>query len=98
MVSGGSGLSRENRVIPQTVTRCLGAVSDDPRSAGAFLGSMATTGSEVLRHRFTMRTPDNTLRAKTWYINGVRTLSGVVSRSGGCPGSEGGCASPSACW
>lgn len=83
VVSDGSGLSRENRVTPETLTRWLGALSRDPRVAEAFFGSMATTGSGALRHRFTTRKPDNDLRAKTGYINNVRALSGIVSGPGG---------------
>lgn len=81
-VDDGSGLSKENRVSANAITRVL---MGDFYSANreAFLASLAVGGADgTLEKRFT-----NDLRgrvyAKTGYIGGVRALSGYLrGRSG----------------
>ena len=77
VVADGSGLSRLNRISPQLMTAWLGSLYLDPELGDIFVASLATPGQGTLRSRFTDR-PENEVRAKTGYINGVRTMSGYV--------------------
>ena len=82
-VADGSGLSRGNRITPQLMTSWLGSLYADSNISGVFLDSLAQPGEGTLRNRFADR-PDNEVRAKTGYINGVRTMSGyVIDKRGG---------------
>jgi serine-type D-Ala-D-Ala carboxypeptidase/endopeptidase (penicillin-binding protein 4) len=83
VVADGSGLSRGNRITPQFMTAWLGSFYADPSFSSIFLASLAQPGEGTLRNRFADR-PDNEVRAKTGYINGVRTMSGyVIDKRGG---------------
>lgn len=79
VVSDGSGLSRENRVAPATVTKWLGAMSRSEKAGEAFMHSLATPGRGTLRARLKDAGLRNELRAKSGYINGVRCLSGYLT-------------------
>ena len=79
VVSDGSGMSRDNAVSPQTLTRWLEAISRDKKIARTFRDSLAGTGEGTLRKRFQGVKLKNELRAKSGYINGVRTLSGYLT-------------------
>lgn len=81
VLADGSGLSRNNRITPDVMTRWLKALSDDPNGQ-MFIQSLAVAGEEgTLRHRFKGTKLHNEVRAKSGYINGVRTLSGYVSNA-----------------
>lgn len=79
VISDGSGMSRTNRVSPDTLTRWLGAMSNDPAIGELFIGSLPTPGQGTLRKRFPATTLKNTLHAKSGTINGVRCLSGYLT-------------------
>ena len=79
----GSGLSRANRVAPETMVGVLAAADADPTWGRALVRSLARGGEGTLVHR--LRTPDvrNRVRAKTGFINSTAALVGLVtSRSG----------------
>jgi len=78
-ISDGSGMSRENRVSPELMTRWLASMHADTGLAGPFLDSLARPGVGTLRHRFRAHRPENLVQAKTGYLNGVRTMSGYVT-------------------
>lgn len=80
-ISDGSGLSRDNRVSPDLLSRWLEIMTEQD-GAQLYVDSLATPGEGTLRRRFLdgsrRSTIDNDLRAKSGYINGVRSLSGYV--------------------
>lgn len=78
-ISDGSGLSRENRVAPRTLTRWLDHMQADTRLGSAFVESLATPGAGTLRDRFRDKKLGATLRAKSGKIDGVRALSGYLT-------------------
>ncbi|MFO0973817.1 MAG: D-alanyl-D-alanine carboxypeptidase/D-alanyl-D-alanine-endopeptidase [Phycisphaerae bacterium] len=83
VIDDGSGLSRRNRVSARAVTTVLAAAARGP-AASLLYQSLAEAGvSGTLRRRF--RTPQlaGRIRAKTGYINGVRTLAGYVDTRDG---------------
>ncbi len=77
-ISDGSGLSRENRVTPLTLAKWLKACSDKPWG-GKFVESLAAPGTGTLEKRFKSKRLTNEVRAKSGFINGVRSLSGYVT-------------------
>ncbi len=78
-IADGSGLSRDNRVTPATLTAWLGEMLDqDTRTRRAFVGSLPTPGVGTLRDRFRDTAMEGEVRAKTGTIGGVRCLSGYV--------------------
>ncbi len=77
-IMDGSGLSRQNGVAPQTLTRWLSAVASDPSLCDIYTASMATPGEGTLRRRFQGAKLDCKLYAKSGFIDGVRSLSGYV--------------------
>ncbi|MFN0134177.1 MAG: D-alanyl-D-alanine carboxypeptidase/D-alanyl-D-alanine-endopeptidase [Phycisphaerales bacterium] len=79
VISDGSGLSRENRVAPRTLTRWLDHIQADTRYGPAFVASLATPGEGTLRDRFREKKLGATLRAKSGKIDGVRALSGYLT-------------------
>jgi D-alanyl-D-alanine carboxypeptidase/D-alanyl-D-alanine-endopeptidase (penicillin-binding protein 4) len=79
VVSDGSGMSRENRVTPRTMTRWLDALQRDGRFGQAFVSSMAVPGEGTLRNRFRGVKLTNELQAKSGKLDGVRCLSGYVT-------------------
>lgn len=78
IVRDGSGMSRDNRVSPSTMTRWLAAIANDPAIAPTFIHSLPKPGEGTLERRFKNNRPKNELRAKSGYIRNVRTLSGYV--------------------
>jgi D-alanyl-D-alanine carboxypeptidase/D-alanyl-D-alanine-endopeptidase (penicillin-binding protein 4) len=81
-VSDGSGLARANRVSARTLAAWIANVASDGRVGETYVRSMAVAKEEgTLRRRFRNKTLTNEVRAKSGYINGVRTLSGVVLES-----------------
>ena len=82
--SDGSGMSRNNRVTPETVTAWLRSFAQDPELGESFIESLADpekTGT--LKGRFEGLPSDIAFACKTGYINGVSCLSGVVTDSEG---------------
>ncbi len=77
-VADGSGLSRNNRVSPLTVTRLLTAMRSRSKTHTLFRRSLATPGEGTLQRRLTRAGLRATLRAKTGSLNGVRCLSGYL--------------------
>jgi D-alanyl-D-alanine carboxypeptidase/D-alanyl-D-alanine-endopeptidase (penicillin-binding protein 4) len=77
-ISDGSGMSRENGVSPELITRWLASFYADAELGEMYVTSLAPPGDGTLRNRFRRERPDNVLRAKTGFINGVRTMSGYV--------------------
>lgn len=78
-VADGSGMSRENAVSPETLTRWLTVISRDRTIADAFVGSLAKPGEGTLKRRFVGARLKCDIRAKSGYINQVRSLSGYVT-------------------
>ncbi|MBL9032741.1 MAG: D-alanyl-D-alanine carboxypeptidase/D-alanyl-D-alanine-endopeptidase [Phycisphaerae bacterium] len=83
VISDGSGLSRENRVAPRTLTRWLDSMQSDTRFGSAFVGSLAMPGEGTLRERFRDKKLVASLRAKSGRIDGVRALSGYLTAPDG---------------
>ncbi len=77
-ISDGSGMSRANQVSPGTLTRWLGAMHADAKVRDMFTDSLARPGTGTLKKRFRDAKLKNEVRAKSGYIEGVRTLSGYV--------------------
>ena len=74
----GSGLSRDNRVSPRLLAATLADVLAAP-AADAFVDCLAEGGrSGTLDKRFTESWCAGRVRAKTGWIRGASTLSGVV--------------------
>lgn len=82
----GSGLSRKNLITPRVQVRVLAAMSGhpDPAVRGAFFRSLPRPGGDgTLQYRFGTLPPDIELRAKTGFMSGVRTLSGLLTTASG---------------
>jgi D-alanyl-D-alanine carboxypeptidase/D-alanyl-D-alanine-endopeptidase (penicillin-binding protein 4) len=79
----GRGMSRGNRVAPETLTAWLGSLARRPGVGPALRDSLPGPGSGTLRRRFRGAELTNELRAKTGSINGVRCLSGWSRRPTG---------------
>lgn len=80
VLADGSGLSRNNRVSAEGMTRWLKVMSDDKSCGEMFVNSLALAGEEgTLRKRFRGAKLKNEVRAKSGYIREVRTLSGYVT-------------------
>ena len=92
-IDDGSGMSRENRVSPRTITRLLDFMDERPELATIYRESLARPGYGTLDERFVVRRggrvltdeqgePRSTLNgriyAKSGYINNVITLSGYL--------------------
>jgi len=85
IVADGSGLSRDNRVSPATLTAWLNTFHADEDLERVFYESLAVPGQDgTLRTRF--RSADlhgMEVHAKSGYINGVSCLSGYVTAPDG---------------
>ncbi len=81
VIDDGSGLSRDNRVSAAQLTEVLRSMFNHPRGE-LFISSLSVNGVDgTLKRR--MADIEGSVRAKTGYVRGVRTLSGYVqSRSG----------------
>ena len=81
----GSGLSRDDRVTAEQLTRLLAAVLElDPRQRQAFLDSLAVSGeSGSLEKRMTEEAMRGRVLAKTGWISGTGALSGYVRNGAG---------------
>jgi D-alanyl-D-alanine carboxypeptidase/D-alanyl-D-alanine-endopeptidase (penicillin-binding protein 4) len=78
-ISDGSGMSRDNRVRPSTLTAWMRWLSRDKARWDAFVASMAVPGEGTLRSRFGSSELNTLLAAKSGYIRGVYALSGVLT-------------------
>jgi D-alanyl-D-alanine carboxypeptidase/D-alanyl-D-alanine-endopeptidase (penicillin-binding protein 4) len=83
VVVDGSGMSRDNRVSPRTLTRWLEKMQTSPKFAETFVDSLAEQGSGTLRKRFADAKLTSALRAKSGLLRQVRCLSGYVTGSDG---------------
>ncbi|UYV11741.1 MAG: D-alanyl-D-alanine carboxypeptidase/D-alanyl-D-alanine-endopeptidase [Phycisphaera sp.] len=85
-VSDGSGMSRQNKVTPATLTALLShmnALRDDGVRV-MFQDSLARSGEGTLRRNFlSPRELKHDVVAKTGYLNHVRTISGYIVPKGG---------------
>ena len=82
--SDGSGMSRNNRVAPETVTAWLTSFAKDEELATNFIDSLADTQKTgTLKGRFDDLPSNMNFACKTGYINGVSCLSGVISEPDG---------------
>lgn len=79
VIADGSGMSRNNRVSATAIAKWLRAMDSDRRLSAIFHESLPSAGEEgTLRKRFRSDRPDNEVRAKTGFLNGVSALSGYV--------------------
>ncbi len=86
VVADGSGLSRDNRLTPFGIALLLQEMWHHPNPATreAFVRSLPVGGSTgTLRRRYASGDARGNVRAKTGYINSVRTLSGYVTTASG---------------
>lgn len=80
IMADGSGLSKNNRVTPDMLTKWLRAMAEKPVIGDMFVRSLAKAGEEgTLKKRFKGSKLKNEVRAKSGYIAKVRTLSGYVT-------------------
>lgn len=77
-ITDGSGISRTNAVSPMTFAKWLNVIASERKLRDMFTESMAKPGVGTLRKRFQGVKLTNQLRAKSGFIDGVRTLSGYV--------------------
>lgn len=83
-ISDGSGLSRGNRVTPRMLASWIASLAGDARVGETYVRSLAVAKEEgTLKGRFRNKTLENEVRAKSGYINEVRTLSGLVIENAG---------------
>lgn len=81
-IADGSGMSRENRVAPETMALWVADMLGDDQTRPLILGSMAVPGEGTLRRRFADVELTNNVYAKSGTLSGVRCLSGcVIDRS-----------------
>lgn len=81
-VADGSGMSRDNRVRPSTLTAWMRWLSRDQARWDAFVASLAVPGEGTLRSRFGSSELGSVLSAKSGYLSGVYALSGVLTDPG----------------
>lgn len=86
IVVDGSGLSRANRIAPREVVDLLGTLHRDVVVGPPFKASLAVAGrSGTLARRMRGTPAAGVCRAKTGTLDGVSTLAGYCTRSGGVP-------------
>lgn len=77
-ITDGSGLSRQNRVTPALLARAIAAARLRPDYGEALLTAMATPGEGTLKRRFADSPARGVTRAKSGWIRGASSLSGLV--------------------
>ncbi|MBL4809951.1 MAG: D-alanyl-D-alanine carboxypeptidase/D-alanyl-D-alanine-endopeptidase [Phycisphaerales bacterium] len=82
IIADGSGMSRENKVTPKTLTKWIGVLAR-LNDWDTFKTSLATPGKGTLKRRFIDTKLKSTLHAKSGYLNGVYALSGVLNHPNG---------------
>ncbi|HCR49241.1 MAG TPA: D-alanyl-D-alanine carboxypeptidase/D-alanyl-D-alanine-endopeptidase [Rhodothermales bacterium] len=88
ILSDGSGLSRGNKITAAATVRLLEYMYQHPniQTRQAFYNSLSVAGVDgTLRKRMKEYPTMGNVRAKTGYINGVRSLSGYVTTVMGTP-------------
>ncbi|UCD74569.1 MAG: D-alanyl-D-alanine carboxypeptidase/D-alanyl-D-alanine-endopeptidase, partial [Phycisphaerales bacterium] len=85
VIADASGLSRENRIAPGTMTGWLNSFHTDETLGPVFIDSLAHAGvSGTLAKRFKdIDLHGASVQAKTGFINGVSCLSGYVTMPDG---------------
>ncbi len=74
----GSGLSKKNKITPDTITTLL-AYMYNHKNGGIFVESLPISGTDgTLKKRMKEEPYKSRVRAKTGYVYGTRTLSGYV--------------------
>ncbi|MEQ8317142.1 MAG: D-alanyl-D-alanine carboxypeptidase/D-alanyl-D-alanine-endopeptidase [Phycisphaerales bacterium] len=84
-VADGSGMSRDNKISPATLTSLLAHmhVTSDESARVLFRDSLARSGEGTLRRGFlSPASLQHDVLAKTGYLNHVRTISGYVVPKG----------------
>lgn len=79
VVADGSGMSRENRVRASTLTAWMRWLAQDSDRWAMFVASLAQPGFGTLQHRFDEGDLASDIHAKSGYLTGVYTLSGVLT-------------------
>lgn len=83
---GGSGLSKANRVTARTFVDALNVVMAHPTCGPLFVAALPVSGeSGSLRNRMKSNSAKGRVRAKTGWVMGASSLSGVVQSSEGEP-------------
>ena len=83
-VADGSGMSRDNRIAPATMTAWLNSFHHDARLGPILINSLAVPGKGTLKRRFHgAELHGAAVRAKSGYISGVSCLSGYVTMADG---------------
>ena len=79
VAADGSGMSRNNRVSPQTLARWLASFGLNDHVGRAMLDSLATPGKGTLENRFqNVDLQGASVHAKSGYLRGVCALSGYI--------------------
>jgi len=83
-VADGSGMSQENKVSPYVLAMWLASFDRGTPGGDAMLDSLSTLERGTLKRRFSsMELSSCTLVAKTGYISGASTLTGVITAPDG---------------
>ena len=78
VIEDGSGLGVHNRLTAASLVRVLSAADAEPLWGSALIDALPTGGTGTLKRRFTAAGLRTRVHAKTGYISGTSTLSGVV--------------------
>ena len=85
-LTDGSGLSRANRITPQTLAQVLRAAHDSPRTSGLLADLPVSGFTGTLVNRFAGLTgARGQVRAKTGTLTGVHSLAGYATDVDGRP-------------
>jgi len=82
-IADGSGMSRDNKVSAETLVAWLMHIDENEDLRDAMLRSLAVPGEGTLRTRFSESKLNNSVHAKSGYLNGVRSLSGLIVAENG---------------
>lgn len=77
VISDGSGMCRQNMVAPKTMVDWMRTLARSPHWE-TFRDSLATPGNGTLRSRFTSGELESDIYAKSGYLTGTYSLSGVL--------------------
>lgn len=80
-IADGSGMSRDNRCTPAFLAGWIAKMLAKREIAPTFLDVLPTVGEGTLRNRFQDIELTSNVVAKSGFLNGVYTLSGVVTDS-----------------
>lgn len=83
-IRDGSGFSRENRLSPRVVCRCIRHALSDFGTAYEFGASLSVSGTDgTLEDRMGFAGLEGSVRAKTGLLDGVTAISGIMRTSSG---------------